>query len=101
MPNPTPQAKLIRAHVFISGRVQGVGYRYATVDTASQLGLTGWVRNLPDGRVEAVFEGAQEVVEDILRWCHAGPPAAVVQDVKVEYEHPEGLRVFEVKRVIE
>jgi acylphosphatase len=98
MPNPTPQSKLIHAHVWISGRVQGVGYRYATVETASQLGLTGWVRNLPDGRVEAVFEGAREVVEDMLRWCHAGPPAAVVQDVKVEYEHPEGLRGFEVRR---
>jgi acylphosphatase len=100
MPNPTPQSKLTRAHVLISGRVQGVGYRYATVDTASQLGLTGWVRNLPDGQVEAVFEGAREIVEEIIRWCHVGPPAAVVQDVTVEYEHPEGLRGFEVKRIV-
>ncbi|BAY39828.1 putative acylphosphatase [Nostoc sp. NIES-2111] len=100
MPNSTPQSQLIRAHVFITGRVQGVGYRYATVDTASQLGLTGWVRNLPDGRVEAVFEGAREIVEEMVRWCHVGPPAAVVQDVKVEYEEPEGLRGFEVKRLV-
>lgn len=100
MPNPTPQSKLIRAHVLISGRVQGVGYRYATVDTASQLGLSGWVRNLPDGRVEAIFEGAREIVEEMIRWCHAGPPAAVVQDVAVEYEQPEGLRGFEVTRVV-
>lgn len=99
MPNSTPHSQLIRAHVLIVGRVQGVGYRYATVDTASQLGLTGWVRNLPDGRVEAVFEGAREIVEDMVRWCHAGPPAAVVQDVAVEYEEPEGLRGFEVRRV--
>lgn len=98
MPNPTPPPKLIRAHVFISGRVQGVGYRYATVDTASQLGLTGWVRNLPDHRVEAVFEGAKVVVEEMIRWCHTGPPAAVVKNVVVEYEEPEGLRRFEVKR---
>jgi acylphosphatase len=98
MPNPTPIPKLIRAHVFISGRVQGVGYRYATVDTASQLGLTGWVRNLPDSRVEAVFEGAREVVEEMVRWCHIGPPAAVVQNVVVEYEEPEGLLLFEVRR---
>ncbi|BAY21566.1 putative acylphosphatase [Calothrix sp. NIES-2100] len=98
MPNPTPIPKLIRAHVLISGRVQGVGYRYATVDTASQLGLTGWVRNLPDSRVEAVFEGAREVVEDMVRWCHGGPPAAVVQNIVVDYEEPEGLRGFEVRR---
>ncbi|PLZ08672.1 acylphosphatase [Fischerella thermalis] len=88
----------IRAHLFISGRVQGVGYRFATLDTASQLGLSGWVRNLPDGRVEAVFEGVQEVVEEMIRWCHQGPPAAMVKDVVVEYEKPEGLNRFEVRR---
>ncbi|MER3492873.1 MAG: acylphosphatase [Mastigocladus sp. ERB_26_2] len=88
----------IRVHLFISGRVQGVGYRFATVDTASQLGLSGWVRNLPDGRVEAVFEGVQEVVEEMIRWCHQGPPAAMVKDVVVEYEEPEGLNRFEVRR---
>lgn len=97
MQNSTPLPKLIRAHVLISGRVQGVGYRYATVDTASQLGLTGWVRNLPDSRVEAVFEGAREIVEEMVRWCHSGPPAAVVKSVVVEYEPPEGLRGFEVR----
>ncbi|MDZ8110135.1 MAG: acylphosphatase [Nostoc sp. DedQUE12a] len=98
MQNSTALPKIIRAHVFISGRVQGVGYRYATVETASQLGLTGWVRNLPDSRVEAVFEGAREIVDEMVRWCHSGPPAAVVKEVKVEYEEPEGLRGFEVKR---
>lgn len=98
MQNSVPLPKLIRAHVFITGRVQGVGYRYATVDTATQLGLTGWVRNLPDSQVEAVFEGAKEIVEEMVRWCHAGPPAAMVKEVIVEYEHPEGLRGFEVRR---
>ena len=98
MPNPTPLLpKIVRAHVFISGRVQGVGYRYATVDTATQLGLTGWVRNLPDNRVEAVFEGARVVVEEMVRWCHSGPAAAVVKDIVLEFEKPEGLRGFEVK----
>ena len=99
MQNSTSLSKIIRAHVLISGRVQGVGYRYATVDTARQLGLTGWVRNLPESRVEAVFEGTREVVDDMVRWCHSGPPDAVVKDVVVEYEVPEGLRGFEVKRV--
>ncbi|AFZ59688.1 acylphosphatase [Anabaena cylindrica FACHB-243] len=96
MQNSTLLPKLIRAHVLITGRVQGVGYRYATLDTASQLGLTGWVRNLPDNQVEAVFEGVGEVVEEMVRWCHIGPPAAVVKNVVVEYEQPEGLRRFEV-----
>ncbi|WP_392534121.1 acylphosphatase [Nostoc sp. C117] len=99
MQNYTSLPKIVRAHVFISGRVQGVGYRYSTVDTASQLGLTGWVRNLPDSRVEAVFEGAREVVDEMVRWCHSGPPAAVVQEVLVQYEEPEGLQRFQVKRV--
>ena len=99
MQNSTSLSKIIRARVLISGRVQGVGYRYATVDTARQLGLTGWVRNLPESRVEAVFEGTREVVDDMVRWCHSGPPDAVVKDVVVEYEVPEGLRGFEVKRV--
>ncbi|MDH6085357.1 acylphosphatase [Umezakia ovalisporum] len=98
MQNSTPLPKIVRAHVLVSGRVQGVGYRYATVDTASQLGLTGWVRNLPDNRVEAVFEGAGAVVEEMVRWCHIGPPAAMVKDVVVEYEQPESLLGFEVKR---
>ncbi|MUH01156.1 acylphosphatase [Scytonema sp. UIC 10036] len=98
MQNTTPQSKQVRAHVFISGRVQGVGYRYATVETATQLRLTGWVRNLPDGRVEAVFEGSQEVVDEIIRWCYEGPPAAMVKDIHIEYEQPEGLQGFQVRR---
>lgn len=100
MPNSTPLPKLIRAHVFISGQVQGVGYRYATVDTARQLGLTGWVRNLPDSRVEAVFEGNREVVDEMVSWCHAGPPAAMVKNVVVEFEALEGLQGFEVRRFV-
>jgi acylphosphatase len=98
MQNPTPQPKQIRAHVFVTGRVQGVGYRYATVETASQLGLSGWVRNLPDSRVEAVFEGKREIVEQMVRWCHEGPPAAMVKEVALEYEELEGLQGFEVRR---
>ncbi|MBW4667816.1 MAG: acylphosphatase [Cyanomargarita calcarea GSE-NOS-MK-12-04C] len=88
----------IRAHVFVSGKVQGVGYRYATVDTATHLGINGWVRNLSDRRVEAVFEGRQEVVEEMIRWCHQGPPDSVVKDVLIEYEEPEHLQGFQVRR---
>lgn len=94
----TDSTQQIRAHVFISGIVQGVGYRFSTVDAAKQQDISGWVRNLPDRRVEAVFEGTKEAVESIIRWCHQGPPGAVVQDVRVEYEEVEGLQGFEMRR---
>ncbi|NJN58558.1 MAG: acylphosphatase [Leptolyngbyaceae cyanobacterium SL_5_9] len=88
--------EITRVHAFISGRVQGVGYRAATADTAKLLKLNGWVRNLRDRRVEAVFEGDRATVAEMLRWCHQGPPAAVVDQVEVNYETPEGLRGFQV-----
>lgn len=88
----------IRTHVFISGVVQGVGYRFSTQDMALLLKINGWVRNLRDGRVEAVFEGAPDRVEEMIRWCRQGPPAAIVKDIAVEYETPEGLRGFEMRR---
>lgn len=97
MKDTAPPA-IIRAHVLVSGRVQGVGYRASTWDTAILLKLNGWVRNLRDGRVEAVFEGTGDRVEEMIRWCHKGPPTAVVQEVQVEYEPPEGLRGFQVVR---
>lgn len=98
MSNPSPLHEQIRAHVWISGRVQGVGYRFSTVEQANKLGVSGWVRNLPDGRVEAVFEGSREAVEEIIRWCHKGPRSAVVKDVAVVYEEPDGLQGFETRR---
>ncbi|PPS39647.1 acylphosphatase [Chroococcidiopsis sp. TS-821] len=92
-----PQAP-IQVHVFVSGRVQGVGYRMATRDVAQALGLNGWVRNLTDGRVEAVFEGSKEAVEKMVQWCHQGTRAAVVEDVAVEYKEPEGISEFSIRR---
>jgi len=89
---------LIQAHVFISGRVQGIGYRFSTQDVAGVVGVKGWVRNLPDGRVEAVFEGTPEQVEEMRRWCHQGPPGATVIDMVVEYEPPAGWDGFEIRR---
>jgi acylphosphatase len=68
------------------------------VNEARRLGVNGWVRNLADGRVEAVFEGMREIVEEIISWCHKGPTAAAVKDVAVEYEELEGLRGFETRR---
>lgn len=86
-----------RAHVFVSGTVQGVYYRATTRDTARERGVDGWVRNLDDGRVEAVFEGPRPAVEGMVEWCHGGSPQATVEGVAVEYEDPQGLDEFEVR----
>jgi len=80
----------VRAHVWISGRVQGVFFRAHTKELADELGLTGWVRNLPDGRVEAVFEGEEDAVLRAIEWCKRGPPLASVEKVEVRYEEPTG-----------
>jgi acylphosphatase len=87
-----------RAHLFVSGRVQGVYYRATTQERARELNVDGWVRNLDDGRVEAVFEGPHDAVERMIEWCHEGSPDAVVEEVEVEYEDPEGLDGFEIRR---
>ena len=90
-------SEIIRAHVFVSGRVQGVGFRYSTINEAKKCGASGWVRNLPDGRVEAVFEGSREVVETMVSWCKLGPRAAVVTGLDVKSEEPEGIEGFEAR----
>ena len=88
----------IRAHVCISGRVQGVFYRATTREEARDRGIEGWVQNLSDGRVEAVFEGPEPVVESMIEWCHEGSPAANVTDVDVTWEEPIGVDGFEIQR---
>ena len=79
-----------RAHLFISGRVQGVSFRYYTRLQALDSGLHGWVRNLWDGRVEAVFEGPEEAVQKMIRWCRRGPSSARVDQVEVTWEQASG-----------
>ena len=86
-----------RAHVFVNGRVQGVYYRGTTRERATELGVDGWVKNLDDGRVEAVFEGEADAVEAMVDYCHDGSARANVTDVDVTYEDPEGLEGFEVR----
>lgn len=87
-----------RAHVFIRGRVQGVSFRYYTVQEAQQRGVGGMVRNLPDGRVEAVFQGPEQDVQYMLNWCQHGSPAASVDHVEVSWEEPrDDARGFNVR----
>lgn len=90
-----------RAHLYISGRVQGVFFRAATADEARSRGLSGWVRNRLDGRVEAVFEGGDGAVAAMISWCHQGPPHARVDSVVADDGEPlEGLDTFEVKATV-
>lgn len=91
-------AERIRAHLFVAGTVQGVAYRANTRRQAADRGVDGWVRNREDGRVEAVFEGPSAAVEELIEWCQTGSPAARVRDVSVEYESPEGIDGFAIRR---
>jgi acylphosphatase len=87
-----------RAHVHVSGKVQGVYYRATTRDEARERDVTGWVKNLDDGRVEAVFEGDEEAVQKMVEWCHEGSSAARVDDVEVERgEATDGFDGFEIR----
>ncbi len=87
-----------RAHVRVSGQVQGVFFRDSTRQNAEELGLAGWVKNLPDGRVEAVFEGPSEKVREMVRWCEEGPQQASVENVDTDFEgSDEDLQGFEVR----
>lgn len=83
--------------MFVSGKVQGVGYRAAAASEARRAGLRGWVRNLPDGRVEAAFEGAKPSVEVMIAWCRRGPPGARVRGVEAEWEPAQGETSFAIQ----
>lgn len=86
-----------RAHVWVSGRVQGVFFRQYTKRQAEKLGVKGWVRNLPDGKVEAVFEGEEDVIRMLLEFVKRGPPRAKVSRLDVTWEEPaEEFRTFSI-----
>ncbi|MFB6282508.1 MAG: acylphosphatase [Halobacteria archaeon] len=87
----------LRAHVWISGKVQGVYYRANTRDEARSRDVNGWVKNLPDGRVEAVFEGEEDTVKEMIEWCHEGSDRANVKEVEVDEGDPTGLDGFEIR----
>jgi acylphosphatase len=86
-----------RAHVRVTGLVQGVYFRAETADRARSLGLGGWVRNAADGTVEAVFEGTEDRVASLVAWCRRGPAGARVDDVAVTWEAPEGEAGFRIR----
>jgi acylphosphatase len=88
--SPASGEGMVRAHVFVSGLVQGVFFRMHTKRMADSLNVTGWVRNLPDGRVEAVFEGRRKDVEKMVEWCKRGPSGAIVKDVNVTWQEYRG-----------
>jgi acylphosphatase len=91
--------KPVRATVRIKGLVQGVNFRYFTRRTALQQGVTGWVRNLPNGDVEACFEGREGDVRQVLEWCQQGPSAARVDELLIDWEEYRGeFEEFEVRR---
>lgn len=86
-----------RAHVFVAGRVQGVFFRAEAQRAAGRLQLAGWVRNLPDGRVETVFEGEDRNVKAMIDWCYSGPPAARIDSVEViEEPYTGSLQGFRI-----
>ncbi|HET7318125.1 MAG TPA: acylphosphatase [Nitrospirota bacterium] len=91
-------AEHLRAQVIIHGIVQGVFFRAATRDEARRIGVGGWVRNLPDGTVQALFEGEKKKVEEIIGWCHKGPPGAQVTRVDISWEPYQGeYRQFDIR----
>jgi acylphosphatase len=88
---------VVRYRVLVSGRVQGVFFRDTCRRLAAQYGVAGWVRNLPDGRVEAVFEGLAEDVGRLVDWSRHGPRYAAVEHIEVQAEPPEGLEEFRIR----
>jgi acylphosphatase len=87
----------VRRHVTISGEVQGVFFRETARRKATEAGVAGWITNRSDGRVEAVFEGPAEAVDELVEFCREGPTAATVEDVDVQTEEPESLSGFDVR----
>lgn len=92
-------AQIIRRRAIAAGRVQGVGFRWRARERALSLGVTGWIRNLPDGTVEASFQGSEQAVAEMERWLRRGPIWARVTSLKVFDEAPaDGERGFEIIR---
>lgn len=88
-----------RVHLYISGKVQGVFFRDSARQVAQAAGVSGFVKNLRDGRVEVVAEGEDDAIKTIVQWCHSGPPAASVESVEMHHEVCRGeFSSFEVRK---
>lgn len=87
----------MRVHVFIKGKVQGVFFRKNTKNKADELGISGWVKNLADGRVEAVFEGEKNKVKKMIDWCYKGSSASKVEKIEVNKQKEQDLKGFQIK----
>jgi acylphosphatase len=104
MSSSRASTETVARRVIISGAVQGVGYRYSLAELARNLNITGWCRNLQDGRVEAWLQGSKEAINTTLDWIHKGPPEAVVHHVEIENQavlEPmlgETIQTFEIRR---
>lgn len=85
---------IVRVRIFVQGRVQGVNFRYSTYREADRLGVSGWARNLPDGRVEAVYEGPRAAVDKLVAWTRHGPEWARVTEMTIHDEEPKGEQGF-------
>ncbi len=85
-------------HVYIKGKVQGVFFRANTKEQAEKLNVQGWVRNMRDGRVEALFEGDPDAVDAMISWCHNGPELSFVEEVTVQQISSSGCSDFKIKR---
>lgn len=90
--------KIERAHIIFKGHVQGIYFRAFVKENAEKLGINGWVRNLPDGSVEAAFEGDIELIKRLIEICKSQHPLANVTDVRIEWESPEGIKGFRILR---
>ncbi len=88
----------VKAHVIVSGRVQGVFFRFETQNVARKYNVNGWVRNIPDGKVEAVFEGEKENVNKVIEFCKRGPSGAKVTGIEINWQDYEGeFKDFEIR----
>ncbi|MCI4433945.1 MAG: acylphosphatase [Thermoplasmata archaeon] len=88
---------MIRAHVIFEGKVQGVYFRAFVKKISDEMGINGWVKNLSDGNVEAVFEGEKDIVEKVIERCSTEHPRAIVRNTKISWEEPEHIIGFEIK----
>ena len=90
--------KKVRAHLLISGRVQGVSFRYYIQDIAQSLRIKGWVKNCWDGKVEIVIEGEGKEVKELVDWCYHGPGSAIVEKIDIEWEKYKGeFKAFSIR----